>query len=56
MKRLFEIDWPDNYGPDFFNAEMLQGILKERENFEYVNVTDVTPEKKTVPPRGGHDY
>ncbi|KKL61993.1 hypothetical protein LCGC14_2189700 [marine sediment metagenome] len=34
----------------------LESILKERENFEYVNVTDVTPEKKAVPPRGGHDY
>lgn len=54
MKRLFEIDWPDNYGPDFLETEEIQDLLSEIS--DEFNVTDVTPEKKTAPPKGGHDF
>lgn len=60
MKKLFEIDWSDNYGPNFINSQYLLDFMETSSHVTNrdidLQVRDVTPKEKIAPPLGGHDF
>ena len=60
MKRLFEIDWPDNYGPNYIDHKSLLDFVtttsKVVDEDSHIQVRDVTSKEEIVQPLGGHDF
>ena len=60
QKKLFSVEWPDEYGPEWLGVNFIKRCLHSpsHTNLEKdVKVTDVTiPPKEIKPATGGHDY
>ena len=58
-KRIFMLEWPDSYKPDWLNEKSVKECLVSTQHvlIKDVIVTDVTiPLEKAVPTKGGFDY
>lgn len=60
QKKLFSIEWPNEYGPDWLKDER---VLQYMTSSSYLNpdielvIKDVTiPEPPATPTLGGHDF
>ena len=60
QKKLFSIEWPDEYGSAWMNVDNLRSYMEGEghigPNIE-LKIRDVTiPPKKVEPVQGGHDF